>query len=851
MRMKNRSVKSIMRVIVSIAFIFAMIAGRSPKIMYAGAGGNGGTSGSGGEGLGEDENQNFQGKRSAYGTYRSYLSDLVVYDVNHKQYKLVAGGKPQASNITITYSKANGGTTNLDGEYIVKYKEQILAVYRNYGSYCELDVNYEAGNGLEQFLQDKQIQGGGNLKWACSIVRIFPKVSGKVITNTYREYTSDTVFENAQFGDKEDANLAGIHIYLMDDYACELTQDEYDYILTHLKTTIEDQNDPIPIPEYTREISVTIKLNGGTLDGYRDGDVIKMTVGGQFWEEPEYLDADGNRTYHFWGWTESTNSNLRTNPYNQSRFRQKQSAYNDGLIAYPYTIPNKSSVTLYAIYDKLYPGADPPNDYDGCLHDWEISSTYTRCDACGERYVSSNSMTCRICGEKQINYPEHYCDYSEVTFNVGSGCPNHPGLSSNKTSVTKRYTTSFVFPSTLFGGQLESTHEIVEWIDEYGNHYSVGDTYVLDGRDGRVAKGTDISFTAVWKDKTYTVHYIAFGREVATQSIYLGQAYRFPTVNAGNYTLLGWYRDSNIEVRNGDVHGKSSDVTIESKWQGIRTTGTIKLNLPAGMNIDDCAYRYLENYVFTAEYGQKFNYLDQALNDHPEMQGLTFLGFYIHGTDTQITGENICRQTSDFIIDCKWEPKKHKFTLDPQGVNIDQQYVECAFGETFVLPSPTRTGYRFGGWYTMQNGKGKKYVNGDVCDMTRNTRLYAYWIPNKYTLTFDYCLGWKRAATNVTGNEIPSMEVTYDQAVGTLPAPTRDGYYFIGWVPDKIVEDGKTVGEIRNSGKNIVNEFTVYERTENLKLYAVWEPIVVYIGWDYNYDYTEAKPLPGSEGEEE
>ena len=94
-----------------------------------------------------------------------------------------------------------------------------------------------------------------------------------------------------------------------------------------------------------------------------------------------------------------------------------------------------------------------------------------------------------------------------------------------------------------------------------------------------------------------------------------------------------------------------------------------------------------------------------------------------------------------------------KFNTNGAGEIADATVEE---GTTVAAPTaPEKVGYTFLGWY-----------NGDVeydfsAEVVANLTLTAKWEANKYTLTF--------------GEE--ELEVTYGQAVGTLPAvPEREGY---------------------------------------------------------------------------
>ena len=90
------------------------------------------------------------------------------------------------------------------------------------------------------------------------------------------------------------------------------------------------------------------------------------------------------------------------------------------------------------------------------------------------------------------------------------------------------------------------------------------------------------------------------------------------------------------------------------------------------------------------------------------------------------------------------------------------------------MPTPTRTGYTFAGWYTAPSG-GTQVTNSTQNNVPGDHTLYARWTPNNYTLTVNPNSGSFNGSTSNT---------TYSQAFDTqkvLPLPTRTGYTFNGW----------------------------------------------------------------------
>ena len=87
-----------------------------------------------------------------------------------------------------------------------------------------------------------------------------------------------------------------------------------------------------------------------------------------------------------------------------------------------------------------------------------------------------------------------------------------------------------------------------------------------------------------------------------------------------------------------------------------------------------------------------------------------------------------------------------------------------------ALPTPTREGYTFTGWWTAESGGTQISVttvpDGDVI-------YYAHWTINQYTATFD--------ANGGTGGK--SVTQNYGTVL-SAPTVTRTGYTFTGWSPE-------------------------------------------------------------------
>ena len=128
---------------------------------------------------------------------------------------------------------------------------------------------------------------------------------------------------------------------------------------------------------------------------------------------------------------------------------------------------------------------------------------------------------------------------------------------------------------------------------------------------------------------------------------------------------------------------------------------------------------------------------------------------------------------------------------------------------TYTLTSydePIRTGYMFCGWSTSSTGA-VQYRTNDQITLTGNLMLYAKWIKNDCTVTFNANggTGTMPAATEAGGTEfvIPTCGFSYD-----------DGYFCAGWATS-------VVGEIvYHPGDKIT-------LTDDLTLYAKWLDVTI------------------------
>lgn len=157
---------------------------------------------------------------------------------------------------------------------------------------------------------------------------------------------------------------------------------------------------------------------------------------------------------------------------------------------------------------------------------------------------------------------------------------------------------------------------------------------------------------------------------------------------------------------------------------------------------------------------------------------------------------------------CTVTPASYLVTFDANGGRVSQESTAVTIGKPYgTLPTPTRTGYSFDGWYTKETG-GTKVTETTTVGTNPPTKLYAHWIANKYLVVFDANGGRINTASGQVKTKTDT--VTYGSKYYSLPTPTRTGgYTFDGWYT------GQT------NGTKVTSATTVTTTKDHI-LYAHW-----------------------------
>ena len=142
------------------------------------------------------------------------------------------------------------------------------------------------------------------------------------------------------------------------------------------------------------------------------------------------------------------------------------------------------------------------------------------------------------------------------------------------------------------------------------------------------------------------------------------------------------------------------------------------------------------------------------------------------------------------------------------------------YGQLPQIAADSREGYTFGGWYLEADCEGEEVTADTVVTAQTDHVLYAKWIGDQITVSFDLQGGNINGVSTVedavvtVGNVYSMMAIPED--------PQRDNHSFLGWYYDPEGTEGPVITS------------TKVEKTEDHTLYAVWNEYSLFYDFEDN-----------------
>ena len=249
------------------------------------------------------------------------------------------------------------------------------------------------------------------------------------------------------------------------------------------------------------------------------------------------------------------------------------------------------------------------------------------------------------------------------------------------------------------------------------------------------------------------------------------QALKSNTFKRKGYTFTGWNTKSN---------GSGTAYTDKQAVLDLTTTNGGTVTLYAQWELETYNITYVLNggknsTSNPATYNITLVNDSAGYFDYPTRTYYTFDGWYKNSDFTTKFDRIPQRNTGDITVYAKWVPIKYsiKYSLDGganNSANPNQYNIES---ETILLKSPTRTGYRFVGWYTKSNYSESSRITSIPSGSTGDMNLFAKWEILTYNINYILNGG--------TNNTINPSSYTIKAGKILLGSPTKSGYTFQGW----------------------------------------------------------------------
>ncbi len=266
-------------------------------------------------------------------------------------------------------------------------------------------------------------------------------------------------------------------------------------------------------------------------------------------------------------------------------------------------------------------------------------------------------------------------------------------------------------------------------------------------------------------DKLYTVTMDTAGGDPIRPIQYTveSEAFQLPTPVRTGYIFLGWTGEGITEPRKTMEipQGSTGDRTYTANWQVIEYT---IITLLEGGNAGTS-----EVYFYTVE--------QTVTLPTPTRTGYTFLGWTGEGITTPQPNVTIPKgSTGDKTYIENWEVNIYTITLGTNGGDALDAISYAVTSSPITLPTPVRTGYEFRGWI------------GDDIDGAQTEVI----IPTGSTGDRTYIANWRIIYYIIelrqsSGDWMQNLIYTVEKEV-ELPIPTLEGYEFIGWVGEDIID---------------------------------------------------------------
>ncbi|MFZ8892627.1 MAG: InlB B-repeat-containing protein, partial [Ilumatobacteraceae bacterium] len=264
------------------------------------------------------------------------------------------------------------------------------------------------------------------------------------------------------------------------------------------------------------------------------------------------------------------------------------------------------------------------------------------------------------------------------------------------------------------------------------------------------------------------------------------------------YSFSGWFAASTggSAITFPYSHGQTSDFTLYAQWTistyavSFNSNGSTGGSVPGPQTkTDGINLTLASNTGSLVKTGYTFGGWNSAAN----------------GSGTSYAAGASYEENAAVTLYAQWTANSLTVTYDSQSGSAVSDGSTTSGGTLASLPTTSREGYTFDGWFTAASG-GSQVATSSPHGQTADFTLYAQWTISTYAVSFD--------GNGSTGGSVPGPQTKTDGINLTLASNTgslvKTGYTFGGW------------NSAANGSGTSYAAGASYEENAAVTLYAQW-----------------------------
>lgn len=292
------------------------------------------------------------------------------------------------------------------------------------------------------------------------------------------------------------------------------------------------------------------------------------------------------------------------------------------------------------------------------------------------------------------------------------------------------------------------------------------------------APATEAPATEPANNGPFTITFVAnggtigtTGGETMTKTVNAGEQIgdELPEVSRSGYTLLGWFDEDGKRVEAGAYYNWGKDITVTAQWASKTNRLIVKRVLNGNLNGATTIYdKDVDQFV------SLLDWLDEVVTPYVQVPA----GYAWDGYWRDYALNKLSQQDEDMrepqTVYVNFSAQSYNLYFNTNGGSVAYTSKTVTYGEKVgTLPTPTRTGDVFLGWF---DENGVQYTKDTVYSVAGDTTLVARWADEALVLLKIYINGDTSSADrivdmtgyikdqNVTRSEVETVVKKYYKA---------------------------------------------------------------------------------------